>query len=242
MNKNKSNINQYYKESIHTKLSYIFGVMAVGIQFVIGFRYIDVLFGQLCIVEGIFGLAGLLLLDIFHGKPIYPKKFKKIDPDLLFRVVIIFGIIALIQFIFQIIPLITSTEMALAVVFCAVCEEFFFRGLLMEPTFRIGKKSKKKLRVWNPRNNRNKSSWSKIFTPVDNEISYIEIFGILLQSCFFAAFHVNYYGQPRLIGMVFVGGIWLGLTYWWWRDLTAVILAHFLLNIIFIFQWYQVML
>ncbi|KKN18230.1 hypothetical protein LCGC14_0957730 [marine sediment metagenome] len=235
--KNKSD--QYWKESVHTQLSYWFGVMAVGIQFVLGFRHITILFGQLNILEGFFGLSGLLLLDLIHGKKskkkIYPEKFKKIHPNLFYRFAITFGVIALIQFIFQIVPLITSTEMALAIVFAPVCEEYFFRGILMEPTFRLGRNAKpdQKFTVW--RYNPKKRKPAK-------EMSYAELGGILLSGVLFAGFHVNYYGQPRLIGMVLVGGWWLGLVYFWNKDLTAVILAHFLLNIFFVAQFYQVFL
>ncbi|MFW9968751.1 MAG: CPBP family intramembrane glutamic endopeptidase [Candidatus Odinarchaeota archaeon] len=222
----KNNQNEYWHWSVHTKLSWWFGVMATGIQFFLGFRHLDSLFGQLCIVEGFFGLSGILLLDIIHGQgSIYPKKFKKIHPDFLIRFVITFGIIAVIQFIFQIIPLITSTEMALAIVFCPVCEEFFFRGLLMEPFFKYAKKvpKREKIKVWKNR-----------------EITFYEIFGIMISGAIFSLFHINYYGNPNLIFMVMFGGSWLALAYWYWKDLTLVILAHFLLNIIFVVQFYQV--
>lgn len=90
----KNEINQYWKESVHTQLSYWFCVMAVGIEFFLDFRYLNASFGQLCIVEGLFGLMGLLLLDPLHGKKkLYPKPFKKIDPNLFIRFVITFGVI-----------------------------------------------------------------------------------------------------------------------------------------------------
>ena len=236
MNRKKKS-NQYWKESVHTPLSYWFCVMAVGIQFVLGLRHINSSFGQLCIGEALFGLSGLLFLDPLHGikskKVIYPNKFKKIHLNLFFRFAITFGVIVLIQFIFQIVPLITRTEQALAIVVCPVCEEYFFRGILQEPTFRLGRKSKQKFIVWKYRPEKRKPP---------KEMSYIELAGIILSGVVFAAFHVNYYNQPRLIGMVLVGGWWLGLVYFWNKDLTAVILAHFLLNIIFVYQFYMVYL
>lgn len=233
MNRKKSDKDEYWKESTHTILSYWFCVIAISIQLVLGLRHITELFGQLCFLEFIFGLSGLLLLDVIHGKKskkiIYPDKFKKISPNLFFRFAITFGVIVVIQFIFQIIPLITSTEMALAVVFCSVCEEYFFRGLLMEPLFKIGRKAKpdQSFIVWGYSPKKRKSA--KI-------MSHIELFGIIVLGSVFAAFHMNYYGQPRLILMVFFGGLWLGFVYFWNKDLTAVILSHFLLNIIFVYQ------
>ena len=230
----KNKMDQYWKESVHTSLSYWICVMAVGIQFFLGLKNIDSSFGQLCIVEGIFGLMGLTLLDPIHGKKkLYPKPFKKIHPNLFIRFVITFGVIAAIQFIFQIIPLITSTEFALAVVFAAPCEEYFFRGIIQEPTFQLGRKAKSD----------QKFTVLKYKNKPPKEMSYIELGGIILSSVIFSAFHVNYYNQPRLIGMVLFGGIWLSTIYFWNKDLTSVILSHFLLNIIFIYQnFYQVML
>ena len=230
MDKNKIN-DEYWQESVHTQLSYWICAIAIGIQLVIGLQNIGSLFGQLCIVEFIFGLSGLLLLDPLHGKKngIYPKKFKKLHPNTFIRFVITFGVITIIQYLFQIIPLITSTEMALAVVFCAPCEEYFFRGILMEPFFKKGRKAEK-FNVWEYSNKPPK------------RMSYIELGGIIFSAVVFSAFHVNYYGNTKLLGMVFVGGLWLGCAYWFNRDLTAIILAHFLLNIIFIVQFYAVYL
>jgi len=227
--RNESN-QEYWTESTHTILSYWFCVLAVGYQFCIGILHIDEFFGQMCVVEGVIGLSGLLLLDLLHGVKtrIYPKEFKKIHPNTFFRSVITFGVIALIQFLFQIVPLITREEMALAIVFCSVCEEYFFRGMLLEIPFRIGEKSKDKFIVWRYKDK------------PDKEMSYIELGAIILSSIIFSVFHVNYYSQPRLLLMVFVGGLWLGISYWWNKDLTSVILAHFFLNIIFVVQFYQI--
>lgn len=221
---------EYWTESVHTILSYWFCVIAVGIEFALGFLHLDSFFGQMCVAEGFLGLSGLLFLDLLHGKKsIYPKPFKKVHPNTFYRFVITFGVIALIQFLFLIVPLITSTEMALGIVFCAVCEEYFFRGILMEPCFRVGMKSKDKFTVW---------KYSPEKKKPDKEMSYIELGGIVLSAVIFALFHVNYYSQPRLLLMVFAGGIWLGSVYWFFKDLTPLILGHFLLNIIFVYQFY----
>lgn len=234
MRRNNSKQDEYWKESVHTPITYWFGIIAVGIEFFLGFRHIDSLFGQLALVEAFFGLSGLLILDFIHGtRGIYPKKFKKIKGEIVFRFAITFGVIAGIQFLFQVIPLITSTEMAMAIAFAAVCEELFFRGVLMEPFFRYAKKipRSQKIRIW-----KNKK------TGEIKEITYLEIFGIMMNGIIFSFFHINYYGNPNLIFMVMFGGSWLAGAYFWWKDLTASMLAHFLLNIIFIYQFYKVML
>lgn len=233
MKKTNKQTQEYFKNSTHTILSYWFCVIAVGIEFYLGFMHIEEYFGQMCIIEGILGLSAILLLDLLHtGKmSIYPKKFKKIHPNTFFRFAITFGVIVVIQILFQIVPLVTREEMALAIVFCSVCEEYFFRGMILEIPFRIGEKSKDKFTVW---------KYSPEKGKPDKEMSYIELGGIIGSAVFFSAFHVNYYSQPNLLLMVFVGGCWLGLVYWWNKDLTSVILSHFLLNIIFVVQFYQV--
>ena len=227
----KLNSNQeYFKESTHTQLSYWFCVIAVGIELTLGLRYMNEYFGQMCLLEAFFGICGLLFLDPIHGRgfKIYPKPFKKLHKNTFFRFGTTFAVIVVIQFIFQIVPLVSSTEMALGIVFCAVVEEYFFRGVLLEPFFRFGARSKSKIIIW------------KYKDKPAKEISYIEIGGIVLGGAIFSAFHINYYSQPNLLWMVFVGGILLGASYFLHKDLTPLILSHFLLNIVFVYQFYQV--
>lgn len=234
INKNKKTDRSYWDESVHTPISYLTIIIATGIQFVLGIRNINTPFGFFCMLEFAFGLSGILLLDRIHGKKrLYPKPFKKITSGLFFRFAITFGVIAVIQFIFQIVPLITSLELVLATVFCPPCEEYFFRGILMEPAFQLGKKTKpeNKFIIW--RYSPKKGKPPKV-------ISIYEICSIIGSGVFFAVFHVNYYGQTNLMLMVLVGGWWLSLVYFWNKDLTALILAHFLLNIIFVYQFWKV--
>ena len=232
----KINKEKYFSESVHTQLSYWFCVIAIGIELVLGLRYIDEYFGQMCLVEAGFGICGILFLDWMHtGKfSIYPKPFKRLHANTFIRFGITFAVIVLIQLIFQIVPLVSSTEMMLGIVFCAVVEEYFFRGVLMEPAFIMAKKTKNKLTIW-----RYKKKEGEPKKP-NKEITYFEIGMIFLSGAIFSSFHVNYYGQLNLILMVFVGGVWLSISYFWHKDLTPVILAHFLLNIIFAVQFYQV--
>lgn len=222
MNKRKNKNQDFWQESVHTKLSYSLAVLAFSIQFFIGIRHLGTQFGQLVLFESLFALSGILFLDLIHGKKsIYPKRFKPISPNLFFRFGIIFGIIAVIQFIFYYVPItIRDAEVALAIVFAGVSEEFFFRGILLEPFFRAGV-SDEKIKLWK-----------------DKKIAYVEIFGILFSGLLFAIFHVNYYGNLSLGLMVIVAGIWLAFSYWYWKDITAVILAHVFLNMIFVIRTY----
>lgn len=235
MKRKNEAISLYGEESVHTVLSYWICVIAVGIELSLGFQYVDEYFGQMCLVEAFFGLSGLLLIDIIRGRgfKIYPKPFKKVHKNTFFRFGVTFSVIVAIQFIFQIVPLITSTEMALGIVMCAPVEEYFFRGLLMEVPFKLGAKAKDKdkIIIW---------KYNPLKKKPDKKISYAEIGGILISATIFSSFHVNYYEQPNLMFMVFFGGIWLSFVYFWNKDLTAVILAHFLLNIFFVYQYWMV--
>ncbi|KKN47246.1 hypothetical protein LCGC14_0664670 [marine sediment metagenome] len=222
------NNNSYWNRSVHTKLSYWFVVIAVSIELFLGLRNSTTSFGQLALIEASFGFIGIIFVDWMHGQRFtlsYKRiKFKR-SKNLFIRAMTCFIVIAIIQFVFQIIPLITSTEMAMAIIFAAVCEEYFFRGMMMEPFFRFGRTSKDKFELFRGK-----------------KISYIELFGILFSAVAFAAFHVNYYKNERLIGMVFVGGLWIAFCYWYWKDITIVIIAHAILNAIFVIQFYQVFL
>ena len=235
MDRRKKPDQEYWEESIHTSLSYWFCVIAIGIEFFLGIKYIGEYFGQMCLVEAFFGVSGLIITELIHKGfnefKIYPKPFKREHKNTFIRFAITFGVIVAIQLIFQIVPLVTSTDMALGIVFCAVVEEYFFRGLFMEIAFKAGRNSKSKITIWKYNPEKEKP---------DKLISYVEIAGIFLSGSVFAAFHVNYYSQPNLMWMVFVGGCWLAFVYFWNKDLTAVILSHFLLNIVFVYQFWMV--
>ena len=236
MDKIRKSNQEYFTESVHTQLSYWFCVIAVGIELVLGLRYMNEYFGQMCLLEAFFGICGLLFLDPIHGSgfKIYPKPFKKLHKNTFFRFGLTFIVIVLIQFIFQIVPLVSSTEMALGIVFCAVVEEYFFRGMLMEIPFRLAVKSKNKITIWTYKKKEGQPK------KPDKEITIVEIGMIFLSGAIFSSFHVNYYGQLNLLIMVFVGGVWLAFVYFWNKDLTPLILSHFLLNIVFVIQFYQV--
>lgn len=225
----------YWEKSSHSQFSYWLCLIAVSIEFFLGMNNLNTYFGTMALVEAGLGLFSLLVLDVIHGKKFSfkPKKFKPINVGETFRrFAVIFIVIVAIQYLFQIVPLVTSSEMALGVVMVAPIEEYFFRGVLMEPFFRWGAKSKDKIILWNYNPKKKKA---------DIKISYVEIAGIILSGVIFASFHVSYYDQRNLMWMVFAGGCWLSFCYFLYKDLTPLILAHFLLNIWFMAQYYQVL-
>lgn len=216
-------------QSSHTKVGWSMGVTAVVILSYIGIRYIiledqsDRLFGFLTLLEAVFALTGLIFIDLFQtGKfMIKPDKFSKIHPNMIIRVLMITFVLFLIQLLFQAIPLTSRTiDRMLATVFAAPSEELFFRGFILSIFMELGKKDQKEIEFW---------SW-KI------RISNIEIIGILLSSLLFALLHINYYSDIRIMASVFCSGLVLGFFYTQWKDLTALTLAHFILNSITVIQ------
>lgn len=223
------------KYSEHTKLGWSLGVLSVFFGIYIGLTYLlpgeDMYFAWITIAEGFFALAGLLFLDKYYGKKVQfkPDHFKPPEPDTLLHTVYILGALAVFQILIMQIPLTVRTwHRALAIMFAGPSEELFFRGLLFTP-FIIWGKNDTKFKVKNPFGGRNKY-WL--------EISLTEISGIIISSIMFMMLHINYYGDTKLLVTVFGSGIILGLFYQKYKNLTANILAHFVLNFIFVFRSY----
>lgn len=218
------------KVSQFTRIAFYMGCLAVGIQLFLGFRHINdpdlygQQFAQICLLEATFGIVGLLSIDLISGTftNFYPKNFKRIGSDTLFFMGVALVAILITQIITQTTLTIEDSEMALGILFCSISEELFFRGVMMAVFLRIGSYTK------------------KIKISKKLEISPITIAGIILQGCFFGLLHTNYYTQPDILTAMIISGIILGFIVWATRDLTAVILAHFLLNFICVWQTYWV--
>jgi len=92
--------------SIHTRITYFAGIVCVFILFYLGFRHIGDAdeagrrFGIVTLLEGGFAFIGLFLTDTIRGHSLFPKPFRSIHEKLVERVIIIFLVIAGIQFIF----------------------------------------------------------------------------------------------------------------------------------------------
>jgi membrane protease YdiL (CAAX protease family) len=165
----------------------------------------------------LFALSGLLFYDVINkrGFQLKPKFFTPLSGFLLIRVIVILAGLAVIQATVQFIPMTVKTpEIALAVVFAGPSEENFFRGVLISIVIVFFSNIGFKIRVFK------------------KEISIWVLFGIVLTGIAFGAIHVNYYNDFSLLLGTILCGIWLGITYWYFDDLTAAILAHFILNLI----------
>lgn len=214
---------KYLEKTVHTKISYYTILLAIVIQIYLFIRHSNTLQGQLSLFEALMGISGLLLVDFIRSKNltiIRTSKFQKPSRDLFFRTVLILAVIGTIQVFFQIIPLtFKDYEFFLAVIFAAPCEEVFFRSLILEPFIQFGKDDATKLKITE-----------------NHTITYTEMLGILLSSLLFTAFHINYFSNQRVMLMVFFGGLFLGFAYIYYKDLTALILGHFCLNILVVWQ------
>jgi len=218
------------KISQFTKIAFVLCVFGIIVQLYIGLRHInaideyEVAWARICLMEAFFGIIGLISIDLIMNtwSGIFPKNFKRIDSNLMFHTGIALISILLIQIIFQATLTIEDYEKGMAILFCSVCEELFFRGFLMFIFIRIGSYTKK-IKVYGKK-----------------EISPITIMGIVFQAYLFAAMHINYYNNIPILMSMFFSGIVLGIYIWLWQDLTAVILAHFLLNMICVIQTFYV--
>lgn len=218
--------------SVFTKLGFFLVVMGISIQLIIGLLHINDPdqysrdWSTMALMEALFAGIGLISIDLIRGQStgLVPKKFKKIDPNMFLHLTVILGSWVLIQIVLQLPALsVRDAERAFAIIFAAPCEEVFFRGFLISifitlgrltPRFKISKKRK---------------------------ISFIEITGILLSGLLFGMMHVNYYNMPAVLWAMVFSGIVIGFWYWYWDDLTAAILAHFILNIISVWQTFFIL-
>ena len=218
---------KYKPKSSLTKIAFYLGITSAFVMFYLGARYVlsdvvaDQTFGVITMLEGSFAIVGIYAIDLLNKRPISlkPKAFEKLHPQSFVRIPVILITLLAIQTIFQFVPLtVRDVEKAAAIIFAGPAEELFFRGVLITIFIRMGE------------------SMDKYAITKKKEISIVEIFGILLSATLFALLHVNYYGNTSVMMAVFVSGIALALFFWWWRDITSLILAHFLLNTITVVQ------
>lgn len=218
------------KLSVHSKISYLLLVVAMIVQFYIGIPHLTdtdpagLFFGTFAVLEGVFALISLISIDIIRGLGvrIYPKQetFRTIGTTTMMVFIVSLTLNMMIQFISAVPLTIKDIEMALAIVFAAPCEEYFFRGVLMEIFFKTSEYEKKKYKVGN------------------TFITAGIFLGLFFSSAMFAVLHVNYYDDIRLMLIVFLGGLVYAVAYYYSKDITGVILAHFVLNVIAVGQMF----
>lgn len=197
---------------IYTALAYYLiwiGVVVMGILFLSNVRNVDDLaWVKFTVYMMLFGIAGIFGPQITYQQPLFPKRelnqFKKLDWDTGLRCIIITVVCELTQIIVAKATAYSFTieEQALYYIFAAVVEEAFFRVLIMGAVLRL------------------------------KDDLNTGIIAIILQDAAFVALHQNYYSNLPMLISVAMGGLVLGIFYYIWRDATANILAHFLINLI----------
>ena len=118
------------------------------------------------------------------------------------RVLVLFLILVVIQYLVQIRFTITTLERALYYCMAPFAEEFFFRGFVCRC-------------IAGNQNNKTRG-----------------FFAVLVSTVSFAAMHVGYYDNLPAMVFVTVFGIEFGVAYLYWKDFTALVIAHFVLNFI----------
>jgi len=214
---------RYDEDSIFDVFGFYIILIAGVILFIIGVRHINdtdifgVLWGKLCLMEAGFafvGIIGVMTINAFVNEEfrIIPR-FKQFELKTFLRAFFLFGIIYLVQVIFQIVPLtIESLEMGIGIVSAGPAEESLFRGFMLLLFIEMGKK---------------KSEYKPVF----------DIIGCVSTSLIFAMIHVNYYGNIANLGIVFVSGLVYSFFILKWKDLTACVLAHLFINAWSVGQW-----
>ena len=128
------------------------------------------------------------------------------------RALVLFLLMVVIQLVTQINLTITTYERALYYCMAPFGEEFFFRALVCRG-------------IAGNQNNTTRA-----------------VLAVIISTVLFAAAHVGYYGNWRAMVFIVGFGIASGALYLYWKDLNAVVIAHFLLNFIVSFQiLYQVL-
>jgi membrane protease YdiL (CAAX protease family) len=195
------------KQPVFTLITQILIAVAIGVMFFLYFTHRTIPADQdwvdYTLMMSAFVGIGYIGTQIATQQPLFPR------PDQLLpfninsgiRALIIFGLMMVTQLITSIVFTFSTTERAFYFVFAAVCEEVFFRVLILTVIIRI------------------------------NPSIIMKIVGILVQAVMFVAIHQNYYGNITMMVGVFIGGIILGICYVIWEDPTANILGHFILNL-----------
>ena len=227
-----------YKSDVskYDRIGYILTLMAIIIQFYLWIMHVNdtdaygQTFTYIAFYEFLFAGIGFLLYDPINkrGFNLKKKAYTKISGWLIPRITIIILGMALIQFAVQFIPLtVTDPEIAMAIVFAGPSEENFFRGVLVSIIIVLFSNIKG-YKIPLP------------FLKHKKEISIWVLFGIILTAIAFAGIHMNYYNNPRYLLGTFLCGLWLGGCYFYWEDLTANIMAHFLLNLIVMWRTFGI--
>jgi membrane protease YdiL (CAAX protease family) len=202
-------INQRKNLPPFTQIAYLLGVVGIVVMQYLYWTHrtiaADAGWVKYALYMTIFAITGLLGTQMINNQPLIPmepKHFAPISLDTGVRAAIILAASMVTQLIVKAALSFTIQEQAAYFIFAAVCEELFFRVLIISILLKLKD---------------------------DFQMKFI---AVVVQALMFAAIHQNYYSNLPMLVSVFIGGIILGIFFVWWRDPTANILAHFALNVI----------
>ena len=158
-----------------------------------------------------YALSGVVCLNLYHNKQfaMFPVNYKPFLSEHVFYAFLLFGVLVILQLIYEVTRVFYSPNLLLEInyiIFSAVCEELFFRGAILGLFIYLAKGQRKSILVF----------------------GLLLSAGLFVSSFLFAKFHTNY--DPVFLIVVFLGGIFLGISYIVKKDIMIPILAHFFLN------------
>jgi membrane protease YdiL (CAAX protease family) len=213
------------QKPVFTQLATILIVLTV---LVMGYLYLahkdipaDAAWVQYTLMMAGFALLGYFGTQLLAG---FPSGFAPLDLNTGVRAAMVFAAAMVTQLVIRVAFTFSTTEQALYFVFAAVAEEVFFRVFLLSLLIKLGRDQSEST-------SRSQRDLKRIKMSPPRDLIVISI-AIVIQAAIFTAIHQNYYGNLPMLASVFVGGIILGIFFVIWKDPTANILGHFLLNII----------
>lgn len=198
-------------------ISYILTAVATTGMLMLSLLFYGTAWFRFTMIQFMFGTIGYILVQTYSNRrwwPPFPMKMKysEIHPDHVYTALSVYIIILLLQIIGGVIRMFFSpTNIAeiMYTVFSAVTEELFFRGAVLGLFIYIARGQKKHIMF----------------------AGTIISSGLAVSASLFMGYHVNYYHDPILLVIVFVGGLALGYSYVKTGDIMTPMLAHFLLNL-----------
>jgi membrane protease YdiL (CAAX protease family) len=232
--------------SKHTRTGFYIIILGVFTELFIGLSYIlssipsDRKFSTISLIQAIGALVGVYAYDYYYNQRIklLPKSFSSLKSNTLQAIIFGLGSLFIAQLLIAIPLSIPDAYQALALMFAGPTEEVIFRGLILTPfitnDFNISiatptAKGAKGFPYF-------KIDFSK------GKVSVGKLFGLIISSLLFMAFHVNYYNDYQTMFGLFVGGLLLGIVYIRYENLTANVLAHFGWNTLISIRTYWVVI
>ena len=206
----RETINEIDDGEIHTWVSFITGILAIGIMSYVGIKYIgseeqyDKSFGIWAFIHAFYTFCGLFVAPVIMGKSLIPQKPIKVET--VKHSVILFLATVWFQFFVSMLS-VSNTDRKLYHIFSGVSEEMFYRAFLIPFFIYV------------------------VFAEIDNE-RLKKILAVFSQALLFAGGHINYWDDPIAMLAAFGSGLIFGGFYVLWQDLTANISVHMVNNVI----------